>query len=69
VPRNAPLHEKLGLWGEWRLSCCSVLDRGRAPCWPPEHQAHHDWHKVRAVRLALLDLIKEKTAPAGTDAV
>jgi hypothetical protein len=30
--------------------------------------AHADWHTVRAVRLALLDLIKGKTAPAGTDA-
>ena len=57
--KECALHEMLGLWSEWRCSCCSVLDRDCAPCWPPHMPAHHDWHRVRAVRLALLEATKE----------
>src|SRR5262245_49915957 len=31
-----------------------VNDKSAGPCWPPSLVAHHDWHKVRQVRLALL---------------
>jgi hypothetical protein len=60
--KERALHEALNLYDEWRFSCCSVLDREAAPCWPPEYPAHKAWHKVRGVRLELLAAIKE-TAP------
>ena len=60
--KECALHEMLGLWIEWRCSVCSVLDRDRAPCWPPYMPAHHDWHKVRAVRLALLEAVATESA-------
>jgi hypothetical protein len=47
-----------------------VLDTELAPCWPPQYPAYHAWHKVRAMRLALLEVAaQEKTAPvpAGAD--
>jgi hypothetical protein len=53
------LHRLLGLYSERRCSICSVFDRGTAPPWPlPEFPAHRDWHKVRAVRLELLESAK-----------
>jgi hypothetical protein len=55
--KEQALHEMLGLWTEWRCSCCSVLDRDRAPCWPANMPAHHDWHRVRAVREQLLQAV------------
>jgi hypothetical protein len=62
------LHRLLGLYSERRCSICSVLDRSSvSPPWPSEYPAHRDWHKVRAVRLELLEAIKE-TAPVGTGA-
>jgi hypothetical protein len=57
LAKECALHEMLGLWREWRCSVCSVLDREPRPCWPPSMPAHHDWHKVRAVRLALLEAV------------
>jgi hypothetical protein len=60
--------QALGLSFEWRFSCCSVLDRSVAPCWPPERPAEHDWHAVRRVRNALLALMKEYPASRGRPA-
>jgi hypothetical protein len=50
--RERELAGLLGLGAEFFLSCCSVLDRERTPCWPPWCAAHADWHRVRAVREA-----------------
>jgi hypothetical protein len=47
----------LNLVSEW-WTCNSVLDDSDAPCWPPHLVAHQDWHKVRAVREALLERAK-----------
>jgi hypothetical protein len=53
--RERELAGLLGLGAEFFLSCCSVLDRERTPCWPPWCAAHADWHRVRAVREQLLE--------------
>jgi hypothetical protein len=43
----------LGLTDEfWTMN--HVHDRSAGPCWPSHLVAHHDWHRVREVRLALL---------------
>jgi hypothetical protein len=60
--RERELMQALGLSFEWRFSCCSVLDRSVAPCWPPERPAEHDWHAVRRVRTALLALMKDSAS-------
>ena len=43
----------LSLTDEWWTGN-HVNDHSRKPCHPPWCQAHTDWHKVRAVRAALL---------------
>jgi hypothetical protein len=62
------LHRLLNLYSEWRCSSVSVLDREAAPPWPPDMPACKDWHRVRQVRLELLEAINEKAAPVGTGA-
>jgi hypothetical protein len=54
--RAYALAQRLGLGDEHFCSRCSVLDRERAPCWPPEYYAHGVWHRVRAIRLQLLEM-------------
>jgi hypothetical protein len=56
---DARLHRLLGLYSEWRCSCVSVLDRSAAPPWPADMPAAKNWHKVCAVRLELLEALKE----------
>jgi hypothetical protein len=61
--RGAAFEEKahrlarmLGLIPEfWTMN--SVLDRSASPCHRPGYIAHQDWHKCRAVRMALLAAI------------
>ncbi|MGJ5077645.1 hypothetical protein [Bradyrhizobium sp. HKCCYLS3013] len=38
----------------------SVLDRSDEPCHPPGYIAHHDWHRCREVRLALLSALEAR---------
>lgn len=56
------LHDAIGLEFERRCIMCSVLDRGVAPPWPPDMPSHHAWHRVHAVRRALLEAVKESRA-------
>jgi hypothetical protein len=60
--KERELMRALDLADAWRFSCCSVLDRSAAPCWPPERPAEHDWHAVRRVRTALLALMKDSAS-------
>jgi hypothetical protein len=60
--KERELMQALGLSGEWRFSCCSVLDRSREPCHPPGSPAAIDWHRVRRVREQLLDVAKQGKA-------
>jgi hypothetical protein len=55
--KERKLARMLNLVSEW-WTCNSVLDDSDAPCWPPHLVAHQDWHKVRAVREALLERAK-----------
>jgi hypothetical protein len=48
------LHRLLGLTREfWGGN--SVLDRDKVPPWPDHMIGHHDWFRVHAVRLDLLE--------------
>jgi hypothetical protein len=47
------LARKLGLVSEWWTGN-SVLDDSSGPCHPPGYISHDDWHRVHAVRTALL---------------
>jgi hypothetical protein len=58
------LAQLLGLTDEWWTGN-HVNDRSRKPCHPPWCQAHTDWHKVRAVRAALLAAVGQRRAPAA----
>jgi hypothetical protein len=48
----------LGLSPEWWM-VQHVNDRSSGPCHPPHMCAHEAWHRVRAVRQALLEAAKE----------
>jgi hypothetical protein len=56
--KSKALARMLDLTPEWWM-CQHVHDRSRSPCHPPELSAHDAWHKVRAVRQALLAAAKE----------
>jgi hypothetical protein len=58
--RAYQLAQKLGLGSEHFCQRCSVLDRGRGPCWPPAYIAHDVWYQVREVRLRLLEAAKSR---------
>jgi hypothetical protein len=73
---NTPQHERgarvyndkeralarlLGLVPEW-WGGNSVCDDADKPPWPPHLAAYQDWHKVRAVRKALLEMIRTAAA-------
>ena len=56
-----PLMRLLGLVSEfWTMN--SVLDRAKKPPWPEHLVAHHDWHRCRAVRKALLAAVERQQA-------
>jgi hypothetical protein len=46
----------------WTIN--SVLDGSHGPSHGPDYIAHQDWHKCRAVRMALLDAVAGR-AKAG----
>jgi hypothetical protein len=52
--KSKSLAQLLDLNAEW-WTMNHVHDRSRGPCHPPWCVAHHDWHKVRAVREMLLE--------------
>jgi hypothetical protein len=39
---------------------CNVHDASARPCWPDGYAARDAWHRVRAVREALLEAAKVK---------
>jgi hypothetical protein len=47
------LAQHLNLVDEWWTGQ-HVNDRSAEPCHPPEYIAHENWHRCRAVRVALL---------------
>jgi len=47
----------LGLVSEWWTGN-HVNDRSAEPSRPPSYVAHHDWHRCREVRKALLEVVK-----------
>jgi len=65
--RDLALH---GMFGRERFcSVCAVLDRDAAPCWPLSMPSHHAWHKVRAVRLALLEGVTPADEARGSPSI
>jgi len=55
------LMRRLGLIDEFWTSN-SVLDRSKAPPWPDHLVAFKDWHRVREIRLQLLEAVKLQAA-------
>ena len=55
------LMRRLGLVSEFWTSN-SVLDRSKRPPWPDHLIAFKDWHRVREIRLQLLEAVKLQAA-------
>jgi hypothetical protein len=51
--KERQLARQLDLIDEW-WTTNTVLDRSRAPCWPPGHHACKDWARCREARKQLL---------------
>jgi hypothetical protein len=59
--REHELMRLLGLVPEY-WTMCSVLDRSEGPCHPPGYIRNDHWHKVRGIRVALLEAAKSLQA-------
>jgi hypothetical protein len=58
VAKSKELAALLDLSSEW-WTTNHVHDRSAEPCWPEHCVAYEDWFKVRAVREALLDAVRD----------
>jgi hypothetical protein len=67
--KSLRLAQLLNLTNEWWCSVTDVNERSSGPSHPPGYIAFDAWHKVRAVRIELLQAVRERRAARKLEAV